>query len=115
MKETDCFLLAVRLGDLLLFNKVLNKHAVHVFGPDETLTLIVRLRQNVIKTALRQISTAYSCISIKDICKKLLLNSDQEAEYLVAKVSLNYFHISKIFPANLELLWTSVRGGYCHY
>ncbi|VDO24049.1 unnamed protein product [Brugia timori] len=76
---------AVRLGDLLLFNKVLNKHAVHVFGPDETLTLIVRLRQNVIKTALRQISTAYSCISIKDICKKLLLNTDQEAEYLVAK------------------------------
>uniref|UniRef100_A0A1I8EHE5 PCI domain-containing protein n=1 Tax=Wuchereria bancrofti TaxID=6293 RepID=A0A1I8EHE5_WUCBA len=76
---------AVRLGDLLLFNKVLNKHAMHVFGPDETLPLIVRLRQNVIKTALRQISTAYSCISIKDICKKLLLNTDQEAEYLVAK------------------------------
>ncbi|EFO22604.1 RPN-3 protein [Loa loa] len=76
---------AVRLGDLLLFNKVLNKHAKHVFGPDETLTLIVRLRQNVIKTALRQISTAYSCISINDICKKLLLNTEQEAEYLVAK------------------------------
>ncbi|VDK65567.1 unnamed protein product [Onchocerca ochengi] len=76
---------AVRLGDLLLFNKVLNKHAKLVFEPDETLTLIVRLRQNVIKTALRQISTAYSCISIKDICKKLLLNTDQEAEYLVAK------------------------------
>ncbi|VDN18673.1 unnamed protein product [Gongylonema pulchrum] len=31
---------AVRLGDLLLFNKVLNKHAKHVFEPDETLTLI---------------------------------------------------------------------------
>lgn len=81
----------------MLFNKVLNKHAKHVFGPDETLTLIVRLRQNVIKTALRQISTAYSCISIKDICKKLLLNTDQEAEYLVAKVSLKYFHFLKIF------------------
>ncbi|MCP9258983.1 26S proteasome non-ATPase regulatory subunit 3 [Dirofilaria immitis] len=40
---------AVRLGDLLLFNKMLNKHAKHVFEPDETLTLIVRLRQNAIK------------------------------------------------------------------
>lgn len=76
---------AVRLGDLLLFNKVLDKYAKRVFERDETLTLIVRLRQNVIKTALRQISTAYSCISIHDIGKKLLLHSDQEAEYLVAK------------------------------
>ncbi|VDM97059.1 unnamed protein product [Thelazia callipaeda] len=76
---------AVRLGDLLLFNKVLNKHAKHVFEPDETLTLIVRLRQNVIKTALRQISTAYSSILMKDICKKLLLHTDQEAEYLAIK------------------------------
>uniref|UniRef100_A0A915CBY4 PCI domain-containing protein n=1 Tax=Parascaris univalens TaxID=6257 RepID=A0A915CBY4_PARUN len=76
---------AVRLGDLLKFNAVLEKHAEKVFVPDETLPLIVRLRQNVIKTALRQISTAYSCISIKDICNKLLLQSDHEAEYLVAK------------------------------
>uniref|UniRef100_A0A914S7V7 PCI domain-containing protein n=1 Tax=Parascaris equorum TaxID=6256 RepID=A0A914S7V7_PAREQ len=49
---------AVRLGDLLKFNAVLEKHAEKVFVPDETLPLIVRLRQNVIKTALRQISTA---------------------------------------------------------
>nr|AXS78284.1 26S proteasome non-ATPase regulatory subunit 3 [Anisakis simplex] len=76
---------AVRLGDLMKFNSVLEKHAERVFGPDETLPLIVRLRQNVIKTALRQISTAYSCISISDIRKKLLLQSDHEAEYLVAK------------------------------
>ncbi|VDD91368.1 unnamed protein product [Enterobius vermicularis] len=76
---------AVRLGDLLKFNKVLDKYAKRVFEPDETFTLIVRLRQNVIKTALRQISTAYSCISIHDIGKKLSLHSDHEAEYLVAK------------------------------
>uniref|UniRef100_A0A0N5AIS5 PCI domain-containing protein n=1 Tax=Syphacia muris TaxID=451379 RepID=A0A0N5AIS5_9BILA len=76
---------AVRLGDLLKFNKVLDKYAKRAFEPDETLTLIVRLRQNVIKTALRQISTAYSCISIHDIGRKLLLHSDYEAEYLVAK------------------------------
>lgn len=69
-----------------MFNHVLDKHAKGVFEPDETLTLIVRLRQNVIRTALRQISTAYSCISISDIRKKLLLQTDQEAEYLIAKV-----------------------------
>jgi 26S proteasome regulatory subunit N3 len=62
--------LAVRLGDIALFNKVLEKFS-STFEVDETLTLIVRLRQNVIRTAIRQISVAYSRISIKDIAKKL--------------------------------------------
>lgn len=65
-----CFTLAVRLGDIALFNKVLEKYS-DVFEEDETLTLIVRLRQNVIRTAIRQISLAYSRITIKDIAKKL--------------------------------------------
>ncbi|GMT18328.1 hypothetical protein PFISCL1PPCAC_9625, partial [Pristionchus fissidentatus] len=76
---------AVRLGDLVKFNAVLQKYGQSVFEKDETLTLIVRLRQNVIKTAVRQISLAYSRISISDICKKLQLASDVETEYMVAK------------------------------
>ncbi|TKR68035.1 hypothetical protein L596_024084 [Steinernema carpocapsae] len=76
---------AVRLGDLGMFEQVLKKHGPGAFKQDETLTLIVRLRQNVIRTAVRQISLAYTRISIQDICKKLQLSSDVEAEYMVAK------------------------------
>ncbi|CAD5206940.1 unnamed protein product [Bursaphelenchus okinawaensis] len=75
---------AVRLGDIALFNKVLEKYS-GVFETDETLTLIVRLRQNVIRTAIRQISLAYSRIPISDIAKKLQLPTEIEAEYIVAK------------------------------
>ncbi|KAK0417955.1 hypothetical protein QR680_013297 [Steinernema hermaphroditum] len=80
---------AVRLGDFGLFEQVLSKHGPTTFKHDETLTLIVRLRQNVIRTAVRQISLAYTRISIKDICKKLQLSSDVEAEYVVAKAIKN--------------------------
>ncbi|KJH52501.1 proteasome regulatory subunit [Dictyocaulus viviparus] len=55
---------AVRTGDLAQFNNIV-KHHSPVFEKDETLTLIVRLRQNVIKTAVKQISLAYSRITIK--------------------------------------------------
>lgn len=75
---------AVRLGDIAYFNKVLEKFS-GTFENDETLTLIVRLRQNVIRTAIRQISLAYSRIPIKDIALKLQLPTDVEAEYIVAK------------------------------
>ncbi|KAL6727592.1 hypothetical protein Aduo_009456 [Ancylostoma duodenale] len=75
---------AVRLGDLAKFNGVV-KHYGPVFEKDETLTLIVRLRQNVIKTAVKQISLAYSRITIKDIAKKLGMSNEVETEYLVAK------------------------------
>lgn len=66
----DWELAAVRLGDIAYFNKVLEKFSGS-FEADETLTLIVRLRQNVIRTAIRQISLAYSRIPIKDIARKL--------------------------------------------
>ncbi|KHJ84541.1 ribosomal protein L32 [Oesophagostomum dentatum] len=75
---------AVRLGDLAKFNAVVKHHAPE-FENDETLTLIVRLRQNVIKTAVKQISLAYSRITIEDIAKKLGMNNESETEYLVAK------------------------------
>ncbi|KAK5976163.1 Proteasome regulatory subunit [Trichostrongylus colubriformis] len=75
---------AVRTGDLVQFNNLVKRHGP-VFEKDETLTLIVRLRQNVIKTAVKQISLAYSRITIKDIAKKLCMSNEVETEYLVAK------------------------------
>ncbi|CAD6190328.1 unnamed protein product [Caenorhabditis auriculariae] len=75
---------AVRLGDIAKFNSVLQQFSNN-FESDDTLTLIVRLRQNVIKTAIKQISVAYSRIYIKDIAKKLLMDNEIETEYIVAK------------------------------
>ena len=44
------------------------------------------LRHNVIKAGIRMMSLSYSRISLKDICLKLLLDSEEDAEYIVAKV-----------------------------
>ena len=46
-----------------------------------------RLRHNVIKTGVRMISLSYSRISLSDIAKKLLLDSAEDAEFIVSKVS----------------------------
>jgi 26S proteasome regulatory subunit N3 len=45
----------------------------------------VRLRQNVIKTGIRRLSLSYSRISLRDICVKLHLDSEEDAEYIVGK------------------------------
>jgi 26S proteasome regulatory subunit N3 len=75
---------AVRGGDLNAFQTVMTDHQA-LFKKDKTLTLINRLRYNVIKTGLRSINTAYSRISLKDICTKLGLESPQDAAGVVAK------------------------------
>ncbi|KAI8611767.1 PCI domain-containing protein, partial [Chytriomyces sp. MP71] len=75
---------AVRIGDLAKFTETLAKH-VETFRADKTYTLILRLRHNVIKTGIRMISLAYSKISLKDICLKLQLDSEEDAEYIVGK------------------------------
>ncbi|PVD35684.1 hypothetical protein C0Q70_02647 [Pomacea canaliculata] len=75
---------AVRNGNLPKFNETLVK-----FGPkfqgEDTYTLIVRLRHNVIKTGVRMISLSYSRISLADIAQKLTLDSPEDAEFIVAK------------------------------
>lgn len=75
---------AVRLGNLQRFGEVLES-----FGPqfrvDHTFTLILRLRHNVIKTAIRSIGLSYSRISPQDIARKLGLDSAEDAEFIVAK------------------------------
>ncbi|KAF2495591.1 hypothetical protein BU16DRAFT_462064 [Lophium mytilinum] len=75
---------AVRVGDLQGFLKVVQTYS-SVFHRDGTYTLILRLRQNVIKTGIRMLSLSYSRISLRDICIRLGLESEESAEYIVAK------------------------------
>ncbi|KAJ9479725.1 26S proteasome regulatory subunit RPN3 [Pseudozyma hubeiensis] len=75
---------AVRVGDLQRFQSTLQQHN-KLFQTDKTLSLIVRLRHNVIKTGIRMISLSYSRISLADITHKLHLESEEDAEYIVAK------------------------------
>mmetsp|Transcript_36363 Transcript_36363/g.83565 ORF Transcript_36363/g.83565 Transcript_36363/m.83565 type:complete len:508 (+) Transcript_36363:73-1596(+) len=75
---------AVRSGDLNAFREVMQSHEA-LFKKDKTLTLINRLRYNVIKTGLRSINLSYSRISLQDICGKLGLESPQDAAGIVAK------------------------------
>ncbi|KAF8155645.1 PCI domain-containing protein [Crassisporium funariophilum] len=75
---------AVRTGSLAQFQTTLSKHAAQ-FEEDNTYTLIIRLRQNVIKTGIRRLSLSYSRISLRDICVKLNLDSEEDAEYIVGK------------------------------
>jgi len=75
---------AVRTGNLLLFNQVVEQHK-EKFQNEKTYTLIIRLRHNVIKTGVRMISLSYSRISLFDIAQKLGLDSAEDAEYIVSK------------------------------
>jgi 26S proteasome regulatory subunit N3 len=75
---------AVRVGDLAGFNDLLQENK-KTFVRDRTFNLIVRLRHNVIKAGLRKISLSYSRISIADITRKLSLDSEADAEYVIAK------------------------------
>ncbi|KAL6852972.1 26S proteasome non-ATPase regulatory subunit [Amphichorda felina] len=75
---------AVRVGDLENFETTIADHA-DTFRRDGTYTLILRLRQNVIKTGIRMMSLSYSRISLRDICIRLHLGSEESAEYIVAK------------------------------
>ncbi|CAN1771149.1 Probable 26S proteasome non-ATPase regulatory subunit 3 [Linum perenne] len=78
---------AVRIGDLELFKSVAEKFST-TFSSDRTQNLIVRLRHNVIRTGLRNISISYSRISLADVAKKLRLDTPNpiaDAESIVAK------------------------------
>lgn len=75
----------VRFGQLGRFMMLVDQYAA-VFTHDRTYSLILRIRQHVIKTGLRRICQAYSRISIKDVCLKLSIESNREdAEYILAK------------------------------
>lgn len=74
----------VRVGDLEKFLSIVATHN-ETFRKDGTYTLILRLRQNVIKTGIRMMSLSYARISLRDICLRLGLPSEETAEYIVAK------------------------------
>ncbi|KAI1809109.1 putative proteasome regulatory particle subunit [Poronia punctata] len=75
---------AVRVGNLEDFETTIAQHS-ETFRRDGTYSLILRLRQNVIKTGIRMMSLSYSRISLRDICIRLHLGSEESAEYIVAK------------------------------
>ncbi|WZH46124.1 proteasome regulatory subunit C-terminal-domain-containing protein [Fusarium acuminatum] len=75
---------SVRVGNLEDFETAIADHA-DTFRRDGTYSLILRLRQNVIKTGIRMMSLSYSRISLRDICIRLQLGSEESAEYIVAK------------------------------
>ncbi|CAD7967074.1 unnamed protein product [Amoebophrya sp. A25] len=75
---------AVRGGSVPQFEQVVSRHQA-LFKEDGTLTLIMRLRYNVIKTGLRKINVSYSRISLEDICKKLGLESVEDATGICGK------------------------------
>lgn len=77
------------------------------FSADKTYTLIVRLRQNVIKTGVRHLSLSYNRISLRDICVKLHLDSEEDAEYIVGKAIRDGVIDGKVVH---EKGWLECRG-----
>ena len=103
---------AVRLGNLQRFGEVLEN-----FGPqfraDHTFTLILRLRHNVIKTAIRSIGLSYSRISPADIAKKLGLDSSVDAEFIVAKAVRDGVIEATLDPENGYMRSKETTDIYC--
>lgn len=74
----------VRRGDLDEFLREVEAHKSS-FESDGNLSLVNRLRYNVIKFGLKKVNMAYSKISLEDITSKLGLGSIQDTEGIVAK------------------------------
>lgn len=105
------FFLAVRTGSLSEFQTTLSTHASQ-FESDKTYTLIVRLRQNVIKTGIRRLSLSYSRISLRDICVKLHLDSEEDAEYIVGKAIRDGVIEGRIVHEKGWMECGGAKGGY---
>lgn len=103
--------IAVRMGSLSQFQATLSKHTA-LFEADKTYTLIVRLRQNVIKTGIRRLSLSYSRISLRDICVKLHLDSEEDAEYIVGKAIRDGVIDGRIVHEKGWMECGGLKGGY---
>eukprot|EP00320_Phaeocystis_rex_P000219 CAMPEP_0119076298 /NCGR_PEP_ID=MMETSP1178-20130426/85810_1 /TAXON_ID=33656 /ORGANISM="unid sp, Strain CCMP2000" /LENGTH=518 /DNA_ID=CAMNT_0007058567 /DNA_START=44 /DNA_END=1600 /DNA_ORIENTATION=+ len=75
---------AVRLGDLSAFRTAMEEHT-HTFTADGNMSLVMRLRQNVIRAGLRNISLSYSRIALSEVAKKLALDHPEDMESIAAK------------------------------
>ena len=103
---------AVRVGDLQAFLRCVSNHE-SVFRSDGTYTLILRLRQNVLKTGIRMLSLSYSRISLRDICTRLAIPNEQSAEYITAKaIRDNVIPTSSLDHTHGHLITTSGRDAY---
>jgi 26S proteasome regulatory subunit N3 len=80
LQLTSC----VRFGALGRFQSLAEKNRA-VFEHDQTYSLILRVRQNVIRMGLSRIGHAYQRISVRDVATKLSLDHPEDAEYIVAK------------------------------
>ena len=78
---------AVRLGDLSAFRSAMHDHR-DTFESDGNYTLVVRLRQNVIRAGLRNIALAYTRISLTAAATKLALDNPSDMESIAAKAHL---------------------------
>jgi 26S proteasome regulatory subunit N3 len=85
----------VRHGNLEEFRNLLKLYEKS-FENDGMFTLIQRIRHVLIKAGLRNINLSYSRISIKDIAEKLKLESEKEAEYIIAKAIRDGVFLAKI-------------------
>lgn len=75
---------AVKHGNLKKFTSTIKIYKEQLIN-DGNYQICVRLRSNVIKTGIRIISLTYKRISLKDICLKLHLDSEQTVEYMVSR------------------------------
>jgi len=75
---------AVRGGSIPQFEQIVRDNKT-VFVGDNTLSLVNRLRYNVIKTGLRKINFSYSRISLQDVCSKLGLDTPEDAAGICSK------------------------------
>ena len=78
---------AVRLGDLSAFRSAMHDHR-DTFESDGNYSLVVRLRQNVIRAGLRNIALAYTRISLTAAAAKLALDNPSDMESIAAKAHL---------------------------
>lgn len=102
---------AVRVGDLQAFLKCVNVNETQ-FRADGTYTLILRLRQNVIKTGVRMLSLSYSRISLRDICTRLHITSEESAEYITAKAIRDGVIEASLDHQNGHLVTTPSKDAY---
>lgn len=70
------------------------------------------LRQNVIKTGIRRLSLSYSRISLRDICVKLHLDSEEDAEYIVGKAIRDGVIEGRVVHEKGWMECGSQKGGY---
>ncbi len=75
---------AVRLGRLANFRAVMEEHAA-AFEADGNHSLVLRLRQNVIRAGLRNVSLAYSRIPLADAAAKLALDKPADMGPIASK------------------------------